>query len=316
MTSGRVLPSGRQIELTWGDQRAVVTEVGGGLRCYTAGTRAVLDGYEAADMCSGGRGQVLAPWPNRLAHGRYRFDGVEHQLPLDKPESDNAIHGLVRWANWEVVDQEDDRVVVGHLQHPRPGYPFALQLAVDYRLGAGGLTVTTTAHNVGELPLPFGLGFHPYLRAGTDIIDEAMLCVPGEVMLETDERGIPTGKELTVGGTALDFRTSRAVGNLRIDTCFTDLARDDAGRSKVVLAAPDGGPAPTLWMDRYFAYLMIFTGDTLAPDRRRRSLAVEPMTCAPDALRSGVGLQVLAPGATTTASWGIEPGGKLTADQY
>lgn len=300
------MPSGRQMELTWGAQRAVVTEVSGGLRSYTAGSRTVLDGFGADEMCRGGRGQVLAPWPNRLLHGRYRFDGVDHQLPLDEPEPGNAIHGLVRWANWEVLEQESDRVLMGHLQHPRPGYPFTLDLAVEYQLAAGGLTVTTTARNVGPRPLPFGLGFHPYLTVGTDLIDEAMLCVPSGCKIDVDGQGRPT--RTGVAGSGLDFRTPRLIEDLHLDTCFGDLGAGADGRTSVVLASPDGSVAVTLWMDRSFAYVMVFTGDTLDPDQRRRGLAVEPMTCPPNALGSGVGIQVLAPGARTEASWGIEPG--------
>lgn len=307
MTTERSVPSGRQIELEWQDQRAIVTEVGGGLRCYTAAGRAVMDGFEADEMCRGGRGQVLAPWPNRLSEGRYHFDGEDHQLPLDEPELGNAIHGLVRWANWEVLEQATDRVVVGHLRHPRPGYPFTLELAVEYRLAADGLTVATRARNAGERPLPFGLGFHPYLTVGTDIVDQATLCVPGGSRLEADARGIPSGTDVPVEGSALDFRSPRPVGDLRLDTCFGDLRRSPNGRARVVLAAPGGSPAVTLWMDRSFAYVMVFTGDTLAPPRRRRGLAVEPMTCPPNAFRSGLGLQILAPGAAAGAAWGIEP---------
>ena len=305
MTTERVLPSGRQIELTCGDQRAVVTEVGGGLRCYSVGSRAVLDGFQAAEMCRGGRGQVLAPWPNRLAGGRYRFDDEDHQLPLDEPGLGNAIHGLVRWANWEVLELAIDRAVVGHLQHSRPGYPFSLALAVDYRLAADGLTVRTTARNVGHRPLPFGLGFHPYLTVGTDLIDEATLCVPSGCKVDVDGQGRPIRSGVAESG--LDFRTPRLIGDLRLDTCFGDLGAGADGRNSVVLASPDGSVAVTLWMDRSFSYVMVFSGDTLDPDRRRRGLAVEPMTCPPNALRSGVGIQVLAPGARTEASWGIEP---------
>jgi len=306
---GPVLPSGRQIELAWGDQWAVVTEVGGGVRSYTAGTRAVLDGFGAGEMCRGGRGQVLAPWPNRLSQGRYRFDGMEHQLPLEEPALGNAIHGLVRWANWEVLEQASDRVVVGHRQHPRPGYPFTLDLAVEYHLAADGLTVTTTARNVGDRSLPFGLGFHPYLSVGTDHVDEAILCVPARSRLETDDqREHGDAPMVAVAGSALDFTFPRPIGDLRLDTCFGDLLRGTDDRARVVLASPDDGAAVTLWMDASFSYVMVFTGDTLAPERRRRGLAVEPMTCAPQALRTGLGLQVLAPGAAAVAAWGIEPG--------
>ena len=61
----------------------------------------------------------------------------------------------------------------------------------------------------------------------------------------------------------------------------------------------------TLWADALWSHVMVFTGDTLAPERRRRGLAVEPMTCAPDAFNTGEGLRVLAPGESVTCSWGV-----------
>ncbi len=95
-------PSGEQVEIAHGDQRAVVVEVGGGLRSYSAAGRAVLDGYEADEMSTSGRGQLLIPWPNRVRDGSYEFDGQHHQLALDDPAEQDAIHGLVRWAAWKV----------------------------------------------------------------------------------------------------------------------------------------------------------------------------------------------------------------------
>lgn len=305
-----VLPSGEQVELVRGDQRVVVTEVGAALRRYSMGDRAILDGFASGEMPRGGRGQVLAPWPNRLAGGRYRFGDEEHQVPLDEPGRGNANHGLVRWANWRVRELETDRVVMGHRQHPRPGYPFALDLAVEHRLTDDGLRVSTTATNIGDGPLPFGLGFHPYLSVGTPTVDEALLQVPAAIRLETDERGVPTGTEVALAGTPLDFRRPRPVGDLHLDTAFGHLDADDDGRHRIVVASPDGSRSTTLWMDRSFSYVMVFTGDTLAPDRRRRSLAVEPMTCAPDTFNNHLGLKVLAAGETTVSTWGIQPGAR------
>jgi aldose 1-epimerase len=301
-----VPPSGHQLELAWEDQRAVVTEVGGGLRSYTVGGRPVLDGYGAGEMCSGGRGQVLVPWPNRLAEGRYDFGGAQLQLPLSEPKRGNASHGLVRWEAWQVIETQSDRAVVGHVVHPRPGYPFRLALTVAYRLSPAGLAVTTTATNTGTEALPYGAGFHPYLTVGTDLIDEAKLQVPSPTRLEVDDRGIPTGRELAVEGSAHDFRSARLVRTMQLDDCYTDLERDASGYAYVTLAAPDRRSAVTVWMDRSLPFVMIFTGDTLGADRRRRGLAVEPMSCAPDAFRNGRGLKVLRPGETTVARWGIQ----------
>ena len=66
-------PSGAQVELALGRQRAVVTTVGAGLRTYSAGGREVLDGYGRDELCPSGRGQLLVPWPNRIEDGSYEF---------------------------------------------------------------------------------------------------------------------------------------------------------------------------------------------------------------------------------------------------
>jgi aldose 1-epimerase len=299
-------PSGEQYEIELGDQRVVVVEVGGGLRTYTVGDRHVLDGYDDAELCPSGRGQVLIPWPNRLEDGSYEFDGRRHQAPIDDPAENDAIHGLVRWAAWQPVEREPHRVVVGHRLHPRPGYPFTLDLRIEYTLSAGGLEVRTTATNTGVEACPYGAGAHPYLTVGTATTDPVELTAPGATVLRSDDRGLPVAAG-PVGGTEYDFRQPRAIGATRLDHAFTDLERDADGLARVRLRAPDDGPAVTLWVDDRYRYLMLFTGGPL-PDVARRSLAVEPMTCPPNAFRSGESLVRLEPGASVTSSWGIDPG--------
>ena len=109
-SSRSCLPTGRQIRLTHGDQELVVVEVGGGIRTYRQADADVIDGYAGTEMSPGGRGQVLAPWPNRVGDGRYEWEGQAQQLALTEPENHNAIHGLVRWSAWSVTDEQDDRV--------------------------------------------------------------------------------------------------------------------------------------------------------------------------------------------------------------
>lgn len=295
-----ISPSGEQVELSAGDQRVVVVGVGGGLRSYVAGERPVLDGYSVAAMCSSGRGQLLAPWPNRIQDGSYEFAGESHQLALDEPERRNAIHGLVRWSTWSVAEQEAERAVLEHRLHPTPGYPFMLDFRVEYTLAADGLTVRVKATNVGEDACPYGFGAHPYLAGGDGPVDVLELRVPAETALISDERSIPIGRQ-SVDGTELDLRTPKPIGAVQLDHCFSDLRRDGDGRARVEL----GGQA-TLWVDESYPYVMVFTGDGL-PDVARRSVAVEPMTCAPNAFRSGDGLIRLEPGESRSGSWGIIP---------
>jgi aldose 1-epimerase len=293
---------GEQVVLRHGPWEAVVIGVGGGLRALTHDGAPVLDGFAEHEMASGGRGQVLVPWPNRLAGGRYEWAGTTLQAPLSEPAAGNAIHGLVRWSEWTAADRAADRVTMRLRLHPQPAYPFTLDLAMAYALGDDGLTVTLTATNAGDAEAPFGAGFHPYLTAGTSLVDEAVLTVPADVWLPADDAGIPTGERRPVDG-ELDLRAGRAIGGSVLDHCFTDLARDGDGRATVTLAGPSR--RVRLWMDGTYGFVMVFTGDTLAPDRRRRGVAVEPMTCAADAFNSGAGLVTLPPGGSLSGSWGI-----------
>jgi aldose 1-epimerase len=298
--------SGRQTVLVHGDQRAVVVEVGGGLRTYGAGGREILDGYGPAEMCDSGRGQPLIPWPNRLAGGRYTFQGATHQAALDEVAAGNAIHGLTRWRSWDVTQTGEAEAVMRLRLLPSPGYPFTVAVAIRYALGADGLTVATTARNDGAGPCPYALGFHPYLAAFDATVDGMEVQAPGRTRYLADDRGIPAGRE-TVHG-EWDLRSPRLIGERRLDACFTRLDRDGAGRAAVTARDPSSGQTVRLWMDEAFTHLMLFTGDTIAdPGRRRRGLAVEPMTAAPDAFNSGDGLMVLQPGQTTEAVWGISP---------
>lgn len=300
-------PSGEQVEFRSGDQRAVVVQQGGGIRTYDVAGSAVLDGYPVEEMVSGGRGLVLAPWPNRLHTGRYEWDGQEHALPVDEPAKGNAMHGLARWRSWHVVEVEDDAVTMGLRLLPMRGYPFALDLAVRYALGDDGLSVATTATNVGGTPAPYGCGAHPFLTVGTPTVDDAVLLLPASTRLPTDENQIPTGRE-RVDGTPFDFRSARPVGDVVVDHCFTDLQRGPDGNAEVVLSTADGSRRVVLWLDAGYPYVQLFTGDSLPQvERRRQGLAVEPTSCPPDAFRTGEGLLRLEPGTSVTHRWGIRP---------
>lgn len=296
-------PSGKQLEVTWEDQRATVVEVGGGIRQYTVGDRPVLDPYPVDAMCDGAHGAPLIPWPNRLADGQYRFDGVDHQVALTEPEKHNAIHGFLRWRPWQVLHHTKNRVTMGTRLFPMEGYPFLLDLEVDYALGQGGLSVATTATNTGALPCPYGTGQHPYLSPGPDLINDCTLQLEAATRIVTDpQRQLPTGTE-PVAGTPYDFAEARLLGAKRLDFAFTDLTRDTDGRAWARIGGPDGRRAE-LWVDERYPIIELYTGDTLAADRQRRGLGAEPMTCPPNAFASGEGVIRLEPGEAVTTTWG------------
>jgi aldose 1-epimerase len=294
--------TGRQFTIAAGDHEATVVEVGAGLRRYAHRGVDVTAGYRE-DMlppkCCGG---VLAPWPNRLRGGSYRFDGTDQQLALSEPAAGNAIHGLGRWARWSPVRHDASAISLALDLVPQTGWPFEVRVEVEYAVHAeSGLTVTATARNSGATRAPFGAGFHPYLSTHGQPLADTTLTLPAAERLLVDERQVPVGAQ-SVRGTAYDLRRGRKLRDLRMDTGFTAL-QFEGGRGTAELRTRRGGAR--LWFDDTFGYLQVFTLDLFpggAP-----AVALEPMTCAPDAFNSGDGLIVLDPGASWTGAWGIQP---------
>lgn len=294
--------SGEQWGIEAGGHRATLVEVGGGIREYTVDGVPVLDGYRGDELCPGGAGQQLAPWPNRVGGGRYTFHGEERQLALTEPAAGNAIHGLVRWLPWRRIAGTPDSLTLACQLPAQPGYPWSLDLTTRWTVSRFGLRVEHAATNLASAPAPFGLGCHPYLRL-PGALDDWTLHLPAGKILCTDDRSLPVG-EKTASGTELDFSTPRRLGGTVLDTAYTDLDRSDAGTVDVTLTNAEGGRL-TLWADESFRWIQAFTGGTLPAPRTRRGLAIEPMTCPPDALRTGRDLIVLAPGETWWGAWGI-----------
>jgi aldose 1-epimerase len=304
-------PTGEQWTLEHGTDRLTVVEVGGGLREWTRAGRDVLAGYDVREECTSGRGQQLIPWPNRIRDGQYDWAGTAYQLPLSEPALGNASHGLVRWVPWRLISQSTSSLTVGFQLHPQPGWPGQLDLTTTYAVSAQGLTVTSSATNVGSGAVPFGYGAHPYVAIGETPVEEVEVAIPAATLVDVDERLLPVGR-LAVeesGGAQpdLDFRTRRPIGVRRLDTAYTDLARDADGRWRVVVAVPDR-PAVTVWGDTAFDWVQVFSGKAEADQSGAHGVAVEPMTCPADAFRSGEGVLTLEPGATWSGTWGIDPG--------
>jgi len=293
--------SGDQWVIASGDQRAVVVEVGGGLRAYSAGDWQILDGYAEDEVAPGAAGQILAPWPNRIRDGRYTFAGQEYALALSEPEFLNAVHGLVRWLPWQAVQASSDRVQVACLLPAQIGYPWSLRLTTTWSVGPDGLRAQHTATNLSAQRCPFGLGIHPYLRLPQSTVDETVITMSAGTRLVVDERLLPA-RQTAVAGTDYDFHQPKAIGTAQFDTTFTDI---DSSDNAVEMATRTGDHLLRVWADHAFRWWQLFTGDTLPPARHRRSVAIEPMTCPPDAYRSGTDLIILEPDQTWQGSWGL-----------
>ena len=293
--------SGTQYDLVHGEYRASIASVGATLRQLTFAGRDLVTTFDADEVRPVFRGATLAPWPNRIVDGRYTFAGVEQQVALTEPGRSHALHGLVAWTAFEEVESTESRVVLATTIEAQDGYPHRVRVEVLFELGDAGLYSAVTATNLGPTAAPWGTGPHPYLVAGEGTVDDWTLTLPTQqVLTVTPDRLIPI-VAVSVDDTDFDFREPRAIGDTFIDHAFTGIV--DA---RVTVSAPSGTGVVMFW-DGACPWVQVHTADQpdTASVRHRSGLAVEPMTCPPDAFNSGVDLIVLEPGASSTAGWTI-----------
>ena len=306
MTSVVAAKSGTQWSIEADGHRAVVVEVGGVLRSYSAGDVQVLDGFEADELSPASAGQILAPWPNRIRDGHYTFEGQAYQLGLTEPARHNAIHGLANWSRWTLASRTDASVTLEFELPAQIGYPWWLTLRTTWTVSADGLRCDQEVINNGTTNAPWGYSVHPYLQLTGVAVNDIQLHVPGRTRILADARLLPIGA-VKVTGTEYDYTEPRRIGDAVLDTTFGDIDHDADGITAVTIADPASAAKVVVWADEQFKYWQVFSGDTLHGERFRRSVAIEPMTCPPDAFRTGRDLIVLEPGQSWSASWGIKP---------
>jgi len=294
-----VLLTDREWPLTRGDQLAVVHARGGALRSYTVAGEPVVDGWADDELPPAFNGAVLAPWPNRIRDGRWTRNGVEHQLPVNEHDRRNALHGLVAWTDWQLVQHRIDAVELTCRVPAQPGYPHELVLGVTWSLTDAGLVCELSARNVGHAPAPFGVATHPFFSFADRGVDDLTLTLPATEYLAVDDRLLPVDVQ----------ELAEPIGELRgveLDTAYTGLRFDADGRCRAVLSSDRG--EITVWADEQFGWWQVYTSGMFdrSDPRYRRSVAIEAMTCGPDAFNSGTDLIELAAGESWSGRWGVQ----------
>lgn len=307
--------SGTSFEIRSGGYVAEIASIGASVRTLRHEGRDLIVPFDADEVRPGFRGALLAPWPNRVVDGRYALEGREFELPLTEPRRGHALHGLAAWLDFAPVEQSADAVTLAAEIVPQTAYPWHLRIETTFRLDADSLTQTVRAENVGTDAAPFGTGPHPYLVAGSAPLDDWTLELPAARVLEvTADRLIPLALHdvAAYDPARFDWRAPRRLGAAEIDHAYTDLDRGADGIARVRLTDPSGTGVELSW-DAACAWVQVHTADLpggAAQPFHRAGLAVEPMTCAPDAFNAGrydfdAGLLSLAPGAMAEASWRI-----------
>ncbi|MGW4483194.1 aldose 1-epimerase family protein [Amycolatopsis sp. NPDC004368] len=295
-------PTGEQFEITRGNARAIVTEIGAGLRAFEVGGVPYVEEFAADEKPPKGLGQVLLPWPNRTKGGQWEFQGEKQQLEITEAARGNAIHGLTRHKEWELLEHAESSITLAVDVEVQPGWPVPLRATITYDLQPRELTITHEIRNEGDRAIGVGVGTHPYFRIGDVATDDLTLTLPASrVRPYLGDQQMPYAEEQDVEGTEYDFRGGRVLAGVDLDTAFGSLSLADDGTHHHVLSHED--QHLVVWTGPDFRWVQVFTPDDLTG--RGRAVALEPMTCPAGALNTGTDLIELEPATSWSGSWGI-----------
>jgi len=273
---------------------------GGGIRAFRFGGREVIPRDTDIARSKWFSGATLAPWPNRLSDARWTFGGEVLTCPANDVHG-NALHGLVYGRDFEVVEQQANRVTVACMLGKDAVYPFAVRIALTYVLSEDGLTCTMAARNLSTDRVPIAFGSHPYFPFD----DGCTITISARKAWEIDDRMIPTGRLVDPSLWGVDPGSPTDMSAFSADDCFTDLPRDEHGVAHTVLTYPDGWQTD-VWQGRGFDHTVIFTTrDSLWLEAKAYAVGIEPQTAPTNAFNTGTDLVWLDPAAEFSGQWGI-----------
>lgn len=303
------MSSPKFIELQLNEQNvkvtATVSNVGAALKNLKVNETEIITPTTGHELNPYADGIVMAPWANRIDHGKWNLNGQELQLQITDTQLDNAIHGLVSQKLFEISRQSQSSVRLQAEISKTAGYPFDVSIWVEYTLTSNGIKVTQGATNQGIDPAPLVVGAHPLFQISgtpTELLEFKSAARSVDLV---NERKIPIGKQ-KIANTQYDISNWRELSTCDFDHGFGDLVRDEQGLAHHYLRSPKGDLLD-IWQGKEFKYAFIFTPDRFhnnADSTLRKAIAIEPQTGPANAFNSKEDLIWLEPDQVFEASWG------------
>jgi aldose 1-epimerase len=264
----------------------------------------VTDSYEDEDdllQLKQSKGIKMLPFPNRIKQGKYSFEGQDYKLTINKPNEQNAIHGLLTKALFDVafIDCNEHRALTTlkyEYNQESNGYPFNFLVELTYILSGDGIQIETIIKNTGNQNMPIGDGWHPYFCINKQDLNKMYLQIPSKKYLEVNENMIPTGEMIK----DKTFKKLSLIGDTTLDHCF--ILETIEENAETILVDLESQTKLVVWQstgEGKYNYLQLYTPN------ERNSIAMEPMTCAPDAFNNKMGLTILKPSETLALSFGF-----------
>ena len=240
------------------------------------------------DYSNAYKSSILFPFPNRIEDGAYEFMDATYQLPVNEVSVNNAIHGLVYNKEFKVtsISTNENKATVELTYHSdglAPGFPFFYELKLTYSISsAGSLNLLFEVTNQGNLPFPYGIGWHPYFRA--EQLSKSTLSFPSKDFYTCNDRSLP------VKTIPSPLSASFKMKDTKFDDAYSLHKSECSFESN----------SYTLHFDFDYpegSYLQVYTPP------HGKSIAIEPMTCVANSFNNKIGLKELHPGESD--SWDI-----------
>jgi len=225
---------------------------------------------------------LLFPFPGRIENGKYSHNEQTYQLNINDPHRFNAIHGLVFDKPFEIEaiesSNENAKVRLSYVSDGKlEGFPFKFVLTVTYLISTNTLQLSIDIKNLDKNPFPFGMGWHPYFKSVD--LNSSSLSFSSEKQLVCNENLIPKSTKMN------NQKPSFKIENQTFDDTFILL-------KKKVIFNTDRYTLDIIFSETSQAIMQIYT----PPDRE--SIAIEPMSCCPNAFNTKSDLKILQPNET------------------
>lgn len=232
----------------------------------------------------------LVPFSNRIGHATLVWNGTSHPLVRNFAPEPHAIHGVGWQRPWQVLEAGDTFALLSFEHRPDLSWPFAFDCSQAFRLGPDALELTLGGTNQSDQPVPFGLGWHPFFVKRPD--SHVQFRAGGRWEMGADK--LPTHRTASQG---LDADCARLVVDHCYDSWHGEVRLRDARMSVRITSSLD--------------HLVVYT------DTTRDCIAIEPVSHVNNAVNMAhadprhqhqLGLRILQPGESLSASMRIEPG--------
>ncbi len=228
----------------------------------------------------------LAPYVNRIAQGRFEWEGEAHALTPNHPAIAHPLHGTAWLGEWMVRDGHAHAVTLVHAHEADAAWGWSFSLEQHLALSGEGLLARLTLANTDTRAMPAALGFHPWFAR--EAVTSLQFKADGVWLADADMLPTHEARADALGDWSTPAPLER---DHLIDNCYTgwngplrigrrdgDLLLESQGTRHLHLFVPQGA-------DFFCA---------------------EPQTTMPDAINHpGHRPQALAPGASMTLEMAI-----------